>query len=204
MLGCYVARVTTELRPNSATNMCATVDTARAHCFSDVSAESSRQFQLHSAFGERTRHVAVKPARHQASLGEDVAVRRPAPWMPPLEVAFHVVTGCVRLQKGYPGEPGGEVANPSPQNRLSYILNDVRTDDEVEPFSERQRRQILEAAEPNISPPPIFPNHVVARINAQVPQARTHSPKLGAPSPFPGSNIQNGSYLAPQEILRHA
>ncbi len=146
----------------------------------------------------------MEPARDETGVGEDAPVLGLAPVMPALEVAFHVVPGRVRFQKGHAAQESGNVTDAPLQGCVADVLQHVRADDEIEPTAERHRGELLEGAQLDVAPLAVPPDDILARVDTDVPDVGTDPTKLGAPGALAGADVEHGPDRAAQEVLGYA
>src|SRR5688500_7341467 len=150
---------------------------------------------------ELTREIAVDATCHEPGIGEDAPVLGLAAVVPPFQVAFHVVTGRVRFQERDTVQEAGEVTHATFQGCVGHVLQDVGAYDQIEPATERQRRELLERAELDVAPPAVLGDHVLAGVDANIPDVGAQAPQLGAPRALTGADVEHGAQLAAEEIL---
>ena len=146
----------------------------------------------------------MQTAPHETGRGKDATILRLAARMPAGQIALHFITRRVRLQESHPVKQRGDVSYATVESGIWNILDDVRAHDEVIPAPQRERRQIFESAQTDVSPTPVSAHHKLAGVHTPIPNSWPQPPQLGTPCPLPRSDVQYGSYLSTQKVFGDA
>src|SRR6185437_6954004 len=137
--------------------------------------------------------VAVGSAEREPRAPEQPPVHSRRALVPSVAVAFHLVLGREGLDVGDPAQQTSHRGETAAYVALGEVLQHVRADDEIDVPRQTKARQLGHRALSDVALGAESPDHIIARVHANVPRAWPEPRQNRLPGRLATTYVEHGS-----------